>query len=70
MFDGVTSEMLDKDQLLLVSDPPGLIERIEWAKSYYGLNYFLLEVGQGGLPHEQVQESLTRFSEEVMPRFQ
>jgi len=70
MFDGVTSEMLDKDQLLLVSDPSGLIERIEWARSYYGLTYFLLEVGQGGLPHEQVQESLTRFAEEVMPRFQ
>lgn len=67
MFDGVTSEMLDAQQLLLISDSKGLIERIEWAKEYYGLSYFLLEVGQGGLPHARVVESLERFAREVMP---
>lgn len=70
MFAGVTSELLDKDGLLLVSDANGLIERIEWAREYYGLNYFLLEIGQGGLAHDQVEASLTRFAKEVMPRFQ
>jgi hypothetical protein len=30
MFEGVTSEMLDAQQLLLMSDAKGLIERIEW----------------------------------------
>jgi alkanesulfonate monooxygenase SsuD/methylene tetrahydromethanopterin reductase-like flavin-dependent oxidoreductase (luciferase family) len=69
MFDGVTSETLDEQGLLLVSDPRGLVERIEWAQKYYGLNYLLLEVGQGGLVHERVQESLVRFSRDVMPRF-
>ena len=68
MFEGITSEMLDEQQLLLISDPKGLIERIEWAVDYYGLDYFLLEVGQGGLPHERVMESLTRFAKEVIPR--
>ncbi len=69
MFDGVTSEMLDAQQLLLVSDPAGLVERIEWAREYYGLDYLLLEVGQGGLAPERVEESLTRFAKEVIPRF-
>lgn len=69
MFDGITSEMLDAQQLLLISDAAGLVERIEWARAYYGLDYFLLEIGQGGLPHERVMESLGRFAREVMPRF-
>jgi len=69
MFDGITSEMLDEQQLLLISDPAGLIERIEWAREYYGLSYFLLEIGQGGLAHARVMESLARFAQEVMPRF-
>lgn len=68
MFANITSQMLDEQQLLLISDPKGLIERIEWAVDYYGLDYFLLEVGQGGLAHERVTESLTRFAREVMPR--
>jgi alkanesulfonate monooxygenase SsuD/methylene tetrahydromethanopterin reductase-like flavin-dependent oxidoreductase (luciferase family) len=69
MFDGVTSQMLDAQQLLLISDAKGLVERIEWARDYYGLSYFLLEVGQGGLAHERVMESLTRFARDVIPRF-
>jgi alkanesulfonate monooxygenase SsuD/methylene tetrahydromethanopterin reductase-like flavin-dependent oxidoreductase (luciferase family) len=68
MFEGITSEMLDEQQLLLISDPAGLVERIEWARDYYGLDYFLLEVGQGGLAHERVVESLSRFAREVLPR--
>jgi alkanesulfonate monooxygenase SsuD/methylene tetrahydromethanopterin reductase-like flavin-dependent oxidoreductase (luciferase family) len=69
MFDGVTSEMLDAQKLLLISDSAGLVERIEWAREYYGLNYLLLEVGQGGIAPKLVEESLVRFSREVMPRF-
>ncbi len=69
MFAGVTSEMLDEQGLLLVSDARGLVERIEWAQDYYGLDYLLLEVGQGGLAHELVLESLTRFANEVIPHF-
>jgi len=69
MFDGVTSETLDEQKLLLISDPSGLVERIEWAVEYYGLTYFLLEIGQGGVAPEHVEESLARFSREVMPRF-
>jgi len=69
MFAGVTSEALDEQHLLLISDPAGLVERIEWAREYYGLDYLLLEIGQGGLAPARVEESLTRFATEVMPRF-
>lgn len=69
MFDGLTSEILDEQGLLLVSDPAGLVQRIEVAQAYYGLTYLLLEVGQGGLAHDHVAESLTRFATEVIPRF-
>ena len=69
MFAGVTSEALDEQHLLLLSDAAGLVERIEWAREYYGLDYLLLEIGQGGLAPARVEESLTRFAEEVMPRF-
>lgn len=70
MYDGITSEMLDEQKLLLISDAQGLVERVAWAREYYGLNYLLLEVGQGGLGHERVMESLERFATEVMPHFQ
>ena len=69
MYDGITSTMLDEQKLLLISDPAGLVERIEWAREYYGLDDLLLEIGQVGLAHERVVESLTRFSREVMPAF-
>jgi len=69
MFKGITSEMLDSQQLLLISDPAGLVERIEWAQEYYGLNYLLLEVGQGGIAPKLVEDSLTRFAREVIPHF-
>ena len=69
MFAGVTSEMLDEQKLLLIGDPETLIDRIRWSREYYGLNYLLLEIGQGGLAHDLVMESLERFAREVMPHF-
>ena len=69
LFQGLTSESLDEQGLLLFGDAAGLVERIEWAREYYGLDYLLLEVGQGGLAPARVEESLARFATEVMPRF-
>jgi hypothetical protein len=42
---------------------------VGWARDYYGLNYFLLEIGQGGLPHADVLRSLEHFARHVMPVF-
>jgi alkanesulfonate monooxygenase SsuD/methylene tetrahydromethanopterin reductase-like flavin-dependent oxidoreductase (luciferase family) len=69
MYAEVTSEMLSEQRLALIGDPATLIERIGWARDFYGVNYLLLEVGQGGLPHAEVVASLQRFASDVMPHF-
>jgi len=69
LYANITSEQLDIQRLVLIGDPGTLVERIRWAEAYYGLNYLLLEVGQGGLPHREVLSSLERFAKHVMSRF-
>jgi hypothetical protein len=61
--------MLSEQRLALIGDPATLIERIGWARDFYGVNYLLLEVGQGGLLHAEVVASLQRFASDVMPHF-
>jgi hypothetical protein len=68
-FANVTIEALDREQLVLVGAPDKLVRLVRWAHEYYGLDYFLLEVGQGGLPHADVVRSLERFARHVMPAF-
>jgi alkanesulfonate monooxygenase SsuD/methylene tetrahydromethanopterin reductase-like flavin-dependent oxidoreductase (luciferase family) len=63
----ISIDTLDRERLILVGAPDKLIELVRWAQEFYGLNYFLLEVGQGGLPHADVVRSLERFAREVMP---
>jgi alkanesulfonate monooxygenase SsuD/methylene tetrahydromethanopterin reductase-like flavin-dependent oxidoreductase (luciferase family) len=60
---------MDDMHLLLIGDPDKLIEHIRWAEEYYGANYLILEVAQGGEPHEYVVRSLERFAKYVMPKF-
>ncbi len=70
LFAGVTSEVLDEQRLVLIGSPETLVDRIRWAREYFGIDYLLMEVGQGGLAHEEVVSSLKRFAKEVMPHFQ
>jgi len=70
MYANVTSEMLSEQRLALIGEPETVVERIRWASDFYGVNYLLLEVGQGGLPHKEVVASLARFAEHVMPHFE
>jgi hypothetical protein len=68
-YSEITIDALDRERLILVGAPDKLIELVRWAADYYGMNYFLLEIGQGGLPHAQVMRSLELFAREVMPAF-
>lgn len=68
-FAGVTYDDLDSRNLILIGDPDNLIERIRWAQEFYGTNYLLLEVAQGGMPPAHVEASLERFAKDVMPAF-
>lgn len=68
-FTGRSYEEMDDMHLLLIGDPDKLIEHIRWAEEFYGANYLILEVAQGGEPHEYVVRSLERFAQHVMPKF-
>ncbi len=65
----MTYDDLDKRNLILIGDPENLIARIRWAQEYYGTNYLILEIAQGGMPHKYVMPSLERFAKYVMPVF-
>ncbi len=61
---------MDRQKLVMIGDPDTLIERIKWAQEYYGTNYLVFEIAQGGQPPETVIPSLERFAKYVMPEFQ
>jgi alkanesulfonate monooxygenase SsuD/methylene tetrahydromethanopterin reductase-like flavin-dependent oxidoreductase (luciferase family) len=69
IFAGNTYEDFEKSRLLMIGEPAFLVDHIGWAREYYGVNYLLLEVAQGGEPHELVKRSLQRFAKHVMPVF-
>lgn len=69
IFSSVTYEDLDERNLILIGDPENLVARIRWAQEFYGTNYLILEVAQGGMPHKYVMPSLERFAKYVMPHF-
>lgn len=69
IFAGRTYEDLENARLLMIGDPQYIIDQIHWAREYYGVNYLIFEVAQGGEPHELVMQSLKRFAEQVMPAF-
>ena len=55
--------------VLLIGDPDALISQVRWAQEFYGATYLILEVAQGGEPHQYVMRSLERFAKLVMPAF-
>ncbi len=69
VFGGTTYEELDRQQLLMIGDPERITEHIRWAQEFYGTNYLIFEVAQGGVPHDKVLQSLERFAKSVMPHF-
>ncbi len=66
---GKSFEELEKTRMFMIGDPAYLIDQIKWAQEYYGVNYLIFEVAQGGEPHELVMQSLRRFAKHVMPAF-
>jgi alkanesulfonate monooxygenase SsuD/methylene tetrahydromethanopterin reductase-like flavin-dependent oxidoreductase (luciferase family) len=53
----------------IIGGPETCIERIEWFRRELGVNYILLNIGWGVMPHEQTISSMERFAREVMPHF-
>jgi alkanesulfonate monooxygenase SsuD/methylene tetrahydromethanopterin reductase-like flavin-dependent oxidoreductase (luciferase family) len=68
-FTKFTYDELDRMRVLLIGEPEILIERVHWTAEFYGATYLILEVAQGGEPHEYVMRSLERFAKYVMLAF-
>ena len=67
--DEIKYEDLDRKNLLMIGSSETLIRRIRQLQDYYGTNYLLFEVAQGGMDPKNVVSSLERFAVEVMPAF-
>lgn len=61
-------EMNARDQVLL-GDPADLTRRIQGLRDRMGLDLLLMEVAQGGAPHEKVCRALESFAAGVIPAF-
>ena len=53
----------------IIGSPETCAERIDWFQRELGVNYFLLNIGWGAMPHEQTIKSMERLASKVMPRF-
>lgn len=53
----------------LIGSPDFLVEQISKYQEDYALDYLMIEVAQGGAPHENVCNALEVFADKVMPHF-
>jgi alkanesulfonate monooxygenase SsuD/methylene tetrahydromethanopterin reductase-like flavin-dependent oxidoreductase (luciferase family) len=60
--------MNGRNQLLLGS-PDSLCRKIAHSRDLIGLDFLLMEVAQGGAPHEKICQALELFAKQVMPKF-
>lgn len=61
-------EMNQRGQLLL-GDPAHLVERLKMYRDTFGMSLILMEVAQGGAPHDKVCSAIELFGAKVMPHF-
>jgi alkanesulfonate monooxygenase SsuD/methylene tetrahydromethanopterin reductase-like flavin-dependent oxidoreductase (luciferase family) len=61
--------MNENDQVLL-GTPDDLNQKIERYRDRFGLDFLLVEVAQGGAPHEKVCRALELFAKRVIPEHQ
>jgi alkanesulfonate monooxygenase SsuD/methylene tetrahydromethanopterin reductase-like flavin-dependent oxidoreductase (luciferase family) len=68
-IDAVTFDDMDRD-MGVFGDPAYCIDRVHQLHQEYGIDEFICYFNQGGLmDHAMVRRSMTRFAEEVMPKF-
>jgi alkanesulfonate monooxygenase SsuD/methylene tetrahydromethanopterin reductase-like flavin-dependent oxidoreductase (luciferase family) len=68
-YSTVDSLDLNANGQLLLGCPEALVERIGSYREDYGLDYMMMEIAQGGAPHDKICEALETFASEVMPHF-
>jgi alkanesulfonate monooxygenase SsuD/methylene tetrahydromethanopterin reductase-like flavin-dependent oxidoreductase (luciferase family) len=60
--------MNDRNQLML-GDPESLCKKIAQSRDLIGLDFLLMEVAQGGAPHDKICSALELFAKQVIPKF-
>jgi len=53
----------------VIGRPEECVDRIAMLSERFGLTQIAFEVNYGALPHAEVVRSMSRFADEVMPRF-
>jgi alkanesulfonate monooxygenase SsuD/methylene tetrahydromethanopterin reductase-like flavin-dependent oxidoreductase (luciferase family) len=60
---------MNESNQLLLGDPESLCKKIARSREAIGLDFLLMEVAQGGAPHEKICKVLELFAKEVIPKF-
>ena len=68
-FSQVKAEELDAANMVLLGDPDDLVERIEDVRTFYGVDFLLMEIAQGGATNAEVVRSMELFAKNVIPKF-
>jgi len=68
-FSRVSAEELDAANLVLLGDPDDLVTRIEEIRNFYGIDFLLMEIAQGGAPNAEVVRAMELFARHVIPKF-
>jgi alkanesulfonate monooxygenase SsuD/methylene tetrahydromethanopterin reductase-like flavin-dependent oxidoreductase (luciferase family) len=68
-FSRVTAQELDAANLVLLGDPDDLVARIEEIRNFYGIDFLLMEIAQGGAPNSEVVRAMELFAHHVIPKF-
>lgn len=68
-FKSPDMEAMDRNNQVLFGEPAELVRRIGEARDFFGLDFLLMEVAQGGASAENVVQALRLFGEQVLPHF-
>jgi hypothetical protein len=68
-FSRVSAEELDAANLVLLGDPDDLVTRIGEIRNFYGIDFLLMEIAQGGAPNAEVVRAMELFARHVIPKF-
>jgi alkanesulfonate monooxygenase SsuD/methylene tetrahydromethanopterin reductase-like flavin-dependent oxidoreductase (luciferase family) len=67
-FTGADVAEMAKRGQVLIGDPESLAEQLSGFREEFGLDFILMEVAQGGAPHDKVCHALETFAAGVIPR--
>jgi hypothetical protein len=61
---------MNEDNQLFLGNPDYIIDRLDKTQQLLGVDFLLMEVAQGGAPHDKICKTLELFAKTVMRKFQ